>query len=369
MKHQTSFGSFFHPHCLLVTRHKRLFFSVHSNTSAMGNDGGSIPTRRELVKEAARNPTASQLKETLLEHQAHLWQHDSLSQRPLARPIVSDALGRLFNKDSIIEFLLPADEGNEVKRAEQEEMMKGTVKSLKDVVEIKFEVDNEPNKERWGSAARTERWVCPITRIELGPAAKAVYLVPCGHAFAGVAVKEVSGERCLQCEEPYVENDVIAILPAQETDIARLILRMKTLKEKGLAHSLKKVKGEKVKGDKKRKKIEDAGVPAGDTVPISTNLQLPASAPIKAADSRSASRISTPQPVSGTSTPKTINNAATASLTARVLDEQQERNKRRKMESNETIKSLFSQNHKTGDGKKPRDIDFMNRGFAIPSKR
>lgn len=333
----------------------------------MGNDGGSIPTRRELVKEAARNPTASQLKETLLEHQSHLWQHDPLSQRPLARPIVSDALGRLFNKDSVIEFLLPADEGNEAKRAEQEEMMKGTVKSLKDVVEVKFEVDTEADKERLG-VGRAERWVCPITRIELGPASKAVYLVPCGHAFAGVAVKEVSGETCLQCEEPYAENDVISILPAQETDVARLMLRMKTLKEKGLAHSLKKVKSEKVKGDKKRKKM-DAELGGPEVEVTAPPEQAPAK--VTAAESKPTSRIATPQPASGTSTPKTINNAATASLTARVLEEQQERNKRRKMENNDTIKSLFSNNnsHKAGDGKKPRDIDFMNRGFSIPTKR
>ena len=241
------------------------------------------------------------------------------------------------------------------------------MKSLKDVVEVKFEVDAEGENERVGGVVRSERWVCPITRVELGEAAKAVYLVPCGHAFAGAAVKEITGERCLQCEEPCASNDVIPILPVVETDIARLMLRTKTLKEKGLAHSLKKVKTEKVKGEKKRKKGElEAPVASTDADSVPQLVIAPASGAVPS--SAPLSRVSTPQPGSGTSTPRASNgikNAATASLTARVLEEQQERNKRRKMEGNDNINSLFS----TNTGKKQKDIDFMNRGFAIPSKR
>lgn len=80
--------------------------------------------------------------------------------------------------------------------------MKGTVKSLKDVVEIKFEVDEVATEALKANGrapnVRTEVFVCPITREELGPKTKAVYLVPCGHAFSATAVKEVSGEQCLQ---------------------------------------------------------------------------------------------------------------------------------------------------------------------------
>jgi len=277
----------------------------------------------------------------------------------------------LFNKDSIIEFLLPTDSGNEGRRAEQEDFVAGTVKSLKDVVEVKFEIEADENGPRTGSG-RTERWVCPITRQELGPGTKAVYLVPCGHAFAGAAVKEISGERCLACEEPYASNDIIPILPTIETDVARLQMRMATLKEKNLAHSLKKAKGEKAKVDKKRKKAElDTEVLTANVREEAVNAveaQLPQdnTAPMP------RSELSTPQPGSGTSTSKPvvgIKNAATASLTARVLEEQEERNKRRKMESNKNINSLFTSSKVGAGGKKPRDIDFMNRGFDISSKR
>ena len=199
----------------------------------MGNDGGSIPTRRELVKEAARNPTASQMKESQQEQQEHCWKTDPISNEPLAQPVVSDSYGKLYNKDTVLEYLI---EGS--RKADAERVTQGAVKTFKDVVEIKFEVDPEAS-----AKAHHEVWRCPVTGDRLGPGSKAVYLVPCGHAFSGTAIKEVSGEKCLSCETEYASNDIIPILPMIETDLARLSLRVKTLQEKGLSHSLKKASG------------------------------------------------------------------------------------------------------------------------------
>jgi hypothetical protein len=172
----------------------------------MGNDGGSIPKRRELVKEAAKALTSAQLKEAQTEQQEYAWSTDPLTRKPLARPVVSDAAGVLYNKDSIIEYLLKDDEDAEKVEMRKVGGVKGTVeggfaelgtfgdrvKGLKDVVEVKFEVSTEE-----GEKGRGEKWVCPITGTALGPGAKAVYLVPCGHAFAGSVVKEVAGCACL----------------------------------------------------------------------------------------------------------------------------------------------------------------------------
>lgn len=171
----------------------------------MGNDGGSIPTRRELVKEAAKALTTTQVKEVQNEQQEYAWSHDPLTRKPLARPVVSDSAGILYNKDSIIEFLL-ADEGD-AEKVEKDKVMEGRVKGMKDVVEVQFEVlegerdgvgEGVNGGGLGGGTGRREVWVCPITGRELGPGSKAVYLVPCGHAFAGSVVKEVSGETCLQ---------------------------------------------------------------------------------------------------------------------------------------------------------------------------
>lgn len=172
----------------------------------MGNDGGSIPKRRELVKEAARALTTTQAKEQLTEQQEYFWSTCPLSRKPLATPVVGDAAGTLYNKDSVIEFLLK-EEGREKEeegkvadvRSEGQFVELGTagdrLKGLKDVVEVKFEIGTAERKEGSG---RQEVWVCPITGRELGPGAKAVYIVPCGHAFAGSVVKEVAGSVCLQ---------------------------------------------------------------------------------------------------------------------------------------------------------------------------
>lgn len=172
----------------------------------MGNDGGSIPKRRELVKEAAKALTTTQAKEQLTEQQEYHWSTCPLSRKPLATPVVSDAAGTLYNKDSVIEFLLSEDgrekeESGKVADVRSEGQFTDLgcagdrLKGLKDVVEVKFELGKEEKREGSG---RSENWVCPITGRELGPGAKAVYIVPCGHAFAGSVVKEVAGSACLQ---------------------------------------------------------------------------------------------------------------------------------------------------------------------------
>lgn len=305
----------------------------------MGNDGGSIPTRRELVKEAARSLTIAELKETRQEQQEYHWTTDPISNTPLAQPVVSDCSGKLYNKDTILEYLV---EGS--RKEDAERITQGSIKSLKDVVEVKFEAGASD-----GMKASKVTWVCPITGDKLGPSSKAVYLVPCGHAFSGVAIKEVSGEKCLTCDTEYAANDIIPIIPVVDTDMARLALRVKTLQEKGLSHSLKKASG----GSKKRKKKDEStALSSGHTKDV--------------AHSDIKSEVAKPsfpsKEASATNGHMSINNASTASLTAKVLDEQ-ERIKKRKLE-NDNVRSLFS----SRDQSKPtgKSSDFMTRGFSVP---
>jgi hypothetical protein len=317
----------------------------------MGNDGGSIPTRRELVKNAARNPSTSELKATQIEAQTHAWTYCPLSNRLLAAPIVSDCAGILYNKDAILEQLLPKDDdvpASIIK--EKEDVLQGRVKGLRDVVEVKFTLSKE---------GKDEKKICPITSKELGPTTKAVYLVPCGHVFSEVAIREVAGETCVECNEGYTSENVIPILPLAKEDIVKLAARATKLKETGLTHSLKKAPG----GKKRKKHAEaDAAVHEKSTTSNGTAEGLPEKAKSRYLENGTA----TPQSRSGTSTPSGIKNAATASLTSRVLEEQEERNKRRKLGLNENLKSLFSsggynaQEHKAGD--------FMTRGFSLPKK-
>lgn len=112
--------------------------------------------------------------------------------------MVSDSLGKLYNKDAILQFLLPSEDG--ASKADAEEFLGGRIRSLKDVVEVKFEVEKQDATAgaHNGARHRREKWVCPVTRKELGPNVRAAYVSPCGHAFSESAIKEVAGETCLQ---------------------------------------------------------------------------------------------------------------------------------------------------------------------------
>jgi SUMO ligase MMS21 Smc5/6 complex component len=165
----------------------------------MGNDGGSIPTRRELVREAAKAPSTAQVKEAQREMQEHFWTTCPLSHKPLARPIVSDCVGNLYNKDAILEFLLPGDDAQGISsKADCEEILCGRVKGLRDVVELKFEVDTERGEHPSSKHDRREAWICPVTAKQLGPSVKSVYLVPCGHVFSEEAIRQLKDDKCLQ---------------------------------------------------------------------------------------------------------------------------------------------------------------------------
>lgn len=232
---------------------------------------------------------------------------------------MSDSGGHLYNKDTILEYLIPSDDPSDIAiRADKDKIVDGRVRGLKDIVEIKFQVEDG-------------KWVCPITSKPLGPGVKSAYLVPCGHAFSEIALKEVADTKCLQCGESYLADNVITILPASSAEKERLAKRMETLKEEGLSHSLKKASS----NGKKRKKhmVEDQ----------------------KGLDnSVSKNKAAKPAQIG-------IKNAATASLTAKILAEEEDKTKRRKLERNSNLNSLFASKTKGP----MKDSDFMTRGHSV----
>lgn len=302
-----------------------------------------------MVKEAARNPTATELKDKQKEHLAHRWSICPVSNKPLVKPIVSDHAGNLYNKDAIIQFLLPA-EVSSVDKDEYEGFIQGRVKSLKDVVEVHFEdTQDEETKQ--------SRWVCPITSKQLGPNVKAVYIVPCGHAFSQEAIKEMKGDgKCVQCGTLYEERDIVPVLPSTEKDKAHVLERLEILRSLGLTHALKKASG-----SKKRKAADE---PTRKAVTAESQLRKDNEVNTKPTLSTDGvARHGTPQ--SAASIPKPSNDikdTATASLTSRVLQEGEARKKRR--QENDNINSLYT---KKPTGTENRKGDFMTRGFSIPA--
>lgn len=279
----------------------------------MGNDGGSIPKRRELVKEAARALTVSELKANALESLSHAWTQDPLSSEPLdMENVASDWRGRLYNYESILNGLVPShDEEAEEEKANGHDMTFSStgIKSLRDIVRLRFK--------RYKPAGSKEKeiWACPVSLKELGPATRAIYIVPCGHVFAEVAIKEITDQEhnCPDCSEPFEAQDVLPILPTEEADLEKVTKRMEDLRAKGLTHSKKKDKSDK---KKKRK----AGEKENDGLNGVTNGGAENGRPAKA---QKASKNDAP----------TINNPMAATLTARVMAEQAERDKRRRLAS------------------------------------
>lgn len=279
----------------------------------MGNDGGSIPTRRELVKSAARAPTVSELRATAFENLSHAWTHDPLTSEPLdMENVVSDWRGRLYNYESILKGLMPGGDNRDaaapapVNGESPEFTFASTgIKSLRDVVKLKFWRYTPP-----GSKGQ-QIWACPVSLKELGAATKAVYLVPCGHVFAEAAMKQIQEEVCPECSESFRPGNVVPILPTEQADLDSLTARINELRAKGLAHSLKKDKSV----GKKKRRAEDGN---GDEAARSEE-------PKESRPAKPPSKSDINSRVGG------INNAMTASLTARVLAEQEERNKRRRL--------------------------------------
>ena len=153
-----------------------------------------------------------------------------------------------------------------------------------------------------------------------------------------------------KCNESYTEENVISILTTKEDDKKRLIARGHKLAEQGLTHSLKKASG-----SKKRKKHAAENEAEAPKTTNAAGLE----ASKQSSDSKSRSNTSTPVPNNAQA--NGIKNAATSSLTARVLAEENEKKKRRKMmRENENINSLFSKKDKATKGG-----DFMTRGFSI----
>ncbi|KAG8962284.1 hypothetical protein FRC03_004396 [Tulasnella sp. 419] len=195
----------------------------------MGNDGGSIPDRRDLVKSKPKAEQADKNNQTIA-----AWFFCALSKRPLQEPIVSCALGKLYNKDALIEYLL-----DKSMYGDGEEIC-GHIKSLKDVKTLRLTPN--PAREANTSSGDTKKglFICPLTLKEMSGTLKFVYLATCGCVFSAAGLKGVTSsslptppsdtppsetiespvvklEPCPQCTVPFSPtNDVRTINPGEE---------------------------------------------------------------------------------------------------------------------------------------------------------
>ncbi|NXL41019.1 RTF2 protein, partial [Podilymbus podiceps] len=158
----------------------------------MGCDGGTIPKRHELVKGPRK-------VEKVVDKNAELvarWHYCALSQEKLCRPIVACELGRLYNKDAVIEFLLD-------KSADKTPMEAAShIKSIKNVTELNladnpaWSGDKESIKGDKYDDIQSARFICPVVGLEMNGRHRFCFLRNCGCVFSERALKEVKAEVC-----------------------------------------------------------------------------------------------------------------------------------------------------------------------------
>lgn len=187
--------------------------------TAMGGDGGSIPTRSDLIKtKRTRNPLAEQKQNA-----RQLWSFCALSkvsfscsstakaaadsdhpQLPLQTPIVSCPLGKLYNKEAIISYLLHPPSATESSPFGNDGILVAShIRNLKDLTTLRL----TPNPSLATATAaqeldasnnlgtqeehRAALFVCPISLREMNGTIKFVYRKPCGCVMSESSMRKM----------------------------------------------------------------------------------------------------------------------------------------------------------------------------------
>uniref|UniRef100_A0A1A8GJF9 Replication termination factor 2 n=1 Tax=Nothobranchius korthausae TaxID=1143690 RepID=A0A1A8GJF9_9TELE len=277
----------------------------------MGCDGGTIPKRHELVKGPKKVEKVDKNAEL-----AAKWKHCGLSQEKLRRPIVACELGRLYNKDAIIEYLL--DKSAERPNAEAVTHIRG----IKDIKELNLTDNPEWEGERRN--AKGDRYedihcgmfICPVVGLEMNGKHRFCYLQTCGCVFSERALKEVKTEICHKCGDPFKEDNVI-VLNGTKEEIDKLREKMEERRAKT-----------KTKKSKKSKAAETVSTPA-------ESIEDAQSSPAGGAGKSLQNGVESSQSaVAGPSGSSQDTNASTASATKRSIQDMQGKS--------EVFKSLFT---------------------------
>uniref|UniRef100_H9GMW6 Replication termination factor 2 n=1 Tax=Anolis carolinensis TaxID=28377 RepID=H9GMW6_ANOCA len=159
------------------------------------------------------------------------WYYCTLSQEKLSRPIVACELGRLYNKDAIIEFLLDKSSDKVLMEAASH------IKSIKNVIELKL-TDNPAWTGDKGNTKgdkyddiQSACFICPVVGLEMNGRHRFCFLRNCGCVFSERALKEIKTEACHRCGVPFQEEDVI-VLNGTKEDVEVLKKRMDERRQK-----------------------------------------------------------------------------------------------------------------------------------------
>ncbi|KAI2806300.1 Protein RTF2 [Blomia tropicalis] len=206
----------------------------------MGCDGGTIPRRDELVRTKKKKEEKDKKADIVAK-----WKYCAISSNKLTKPIVSCELGRLYNKDAVIEYLLNKESPNS--------SLISHIRNLKDIVTLGLTLKQDYKEKDTAGDKETDlqdsKYVCPIVGLEMNGMYKFFYIRTCGCVLSERAIKEVKTDNCLVCNKPFVNDDLI-LLNGNDEEIEELRLRMIERRNKAKEERKKK---RKLEGDEKEK--------------------------------------------------------------------------------------------------------------------
>jgi len=207
----------------------------------MGCDGGTIPTRDELVR-TKKKPEQKDKDSVRL----YKWQHCHLTQQKLTKPIVSCELGFLYNKEAVIEKLLDS-KGNKDSDSNKNDIG-SHIRSLKDVRELEL-TENPALRHKDGRKSDaivgdgghndllTSRWVCPIAGLEMNGKFKFVF------DWGKGRVLSERGHKIVMKNDPEMKintEDLIVINAEEKEEEESMLANMETRRAKAKAEKAAK---------------------------------------------------------------------------------------------------------------------------------
>ena len=170
----------------------------------MGNDGGSIPDRTSQIRVRKRKRRIN--KAEIQKTKSNLC---SMTKEQLRKPIVGDRLGQLYNKKSVIEYLLNKNKPTGFEH----------IKSLKNVKDLKCLINDNGYIQ------------CQISQEEFSGLNKFFFLWTCGCVFSKTAMDELNiKNKCINCNIDFdINKDLISLNYSKKTkrEILKKLLNIK----------------------------------------------------------------------------------------------------------------------------------------------
>ncbi|KAK3277573.1 hypothetical protein CYMTET_14428 [Cymbomonas tetramitiformis] len=201
----------------------------------MGLDGGTKISRTDILRGqswAVANSDTSrstrggavqagylhQSKEISKKDRAEAcWSACALSGAALRSPVAACWLGRLYNKEAVIEHIL-ARQGSFVSEEAtyafanrlhlQEEF--GHLKTLKDIFNV--HLTHLQTDEMLDGGLAATHFGCPVLHLRAGaPGVEFQALSTCGHVISERALRQIDEQACPLCSQTYVDADVVPL--------------------------------------------------------------------------------------------------------------------------------------------------------------